>query len=306
MKEIESVAIIGLGAVGINFAHCLRKHLPKEQVRIVADQERIHRYQSEGVYYNDMRCDFAYVSDHQKMEAADLVIFATKAYALEDAILSMSSQIGNDTLIMSAINGITSETILAEHVPAENILYTIAQGMDATKTNNRVICHHMGQLCFGAVSDAQIPKVMRVARFFDRCGFPYTIKKDILHHQWGKFMLNVGLNQVVALHRGTYASIQQEGEAREMMISAMREVVELSAYEGIHLREEELEEWLASCDHLDENGMPSMAQDVLAKRQTEVELFAGEVCKRAKHYGMACPINEALYRDLKEIEAQAG
>ena len=68
----------------------------------------------------------------------------------------------------------------------------------------------------------------------------------------------------------------------------------------------ELEEWLASCDHLDENGMPSMAQDVLAKRQTEVELFAGEVCKRAKHYGMACPINEALYRDLKEIEAQAG
>lgn len=306
MNEIKTAAIIGLGAVGINFAHCLRKQLPKDCLRIIADEKRIRRYQREGVYYNEERCDFAYVDDTQKGSPADLAIFATKAYDLEHAIHAMRHQIGKETLIMSAINGITAEAVLANHFPADNIIYTVAQGMDATRVNHRVICHHTGQLCFGAVSDAQIPKVMRIARFFDGCSFPYAIRKDIVRHQWGKFMLNVGLNQVVAVERGTYATIQQKGGARERMIRAMREVVQLSVCEGIDLSEADLREWLASCDHLDKDGMPSMAQDVLAKRQTEVDLFAGEVCKRAKRHALCVPVNEALYRELKEIEAQYG
>ena len=59
-KKIETMAIIGLGAVGINFAQHIQKHMGSN-LWIVADETRLERYQKEGIYYNQKRCDFHYV-----------------------------------------------------------------------------------------------------------------------------------------------------------------------------------------------------------------------------------------------------
>lgn len=303
-KELQTVAIVGLGAVGINFAQHLQKHMPYENLWIVADDKRIKRYQQEGVYYNDMRCDFHYVTPNQQQKAVDLMIFSTKFMGLEAAMKTAMPIIDEHTLIMSAINGISSEEVLAKHFSKSQIIYTVAQGMDATKVGNHVACTNMGELCFGDVTNGnQKTQIEQIAAFFDQTEFPYTIKEDILHHQWGKFMLNVGLNQVVAMHHGTYETIQKEGEARSQMLTAMREVQVLSEYEGIHLTKEEVLKWAALCDTLSPTGKPSMAQDVAAQRKTEVELFAYEVCKRARPYGIPTPMNDMLKDELTRIEA---
>lgn len=304
MKPIETVAFIGLGALGINFAQLMRQRLPKDKLLIIADQKRIDRYQRVGVYANEKRCDFCYVCNQEKREPVDLAIFCTKFNGLKSAMNSMKGFIGSDTLIMSAINGISSEEILSTMYPKENIIYTVAQGMDATKVKNQLTCHNRGELCFGDITKgSQQEKIEAIVAFFQKIDFPYSVKEDILHHQWGKFMLNVGLNQVVALHHGTYATIQRQGKEREEMMQAMREVIAISQCTGIHLQEEELLEWVALTDTLAADGKPSMAQDVEAKRPTEVELFAGTMCRMAREYNVKVPMNAYLYEKIKEIEA---
>ncbi len=59
----------------------------------------------------------------------------------------------------------------------------------------------------------------------------------------GKFMLNVGVNQVVAVHESNYGDVQRE-EPRDMMITAMREVLILSDKEDANLNEADLNYWL--------------------------------------------------------------
>ena len=49
-------------------------------------------------------------------------------------------------------------------------------------------------------------------------------------------------------------------------------------------------------------GMPSMAQDRIAGRPTELDEFAGEVCRRARAHGILVPTNEWLYQRIREIE----
>ena len=51
------------------------------------------------------------------------------------------------------------------------------------------------------------------------------------------------------------------------------------------------------------DGMPSMRQDVLAKRPTEVEQFAGVVRRLAQKHGMPTPANDFFYEKIREIEA---
>ena len=59
----------------------------------------------------------------------------------------------------------------------------------------------------------------------------------------------------------------------------------------------------AALETLDPAGMPSMAQDRIARRKTEVEEFSGTICRLAAEHGIEVPQNEWLYQRIREIEA---
>ena len=131
---------------------------------------------------------------------------------------------------------------------------------------------------------------------------PYVVEKDIMHRLWGKWMLNVGVNQVVMVSEGTYRTVQQPGKERELMCSAMEEVLKLSERAGTGVTRQDLEDYIALVDNLNPEGMPSMRQDGLARRYSEVELFAGTVIRKGEQYGVPVPVNRMLYERIKKIE----
>ena len=119
-------------------------------------------------------------------------------------------------------------------------------------------------------------------------------------------MMNVGINQVTAVYRCGYGGVQEGGPYRQEMIDAMREVLRLSELEGTGLRESDIGYWMDVIQTLSPEGKTSMQQDVEAGRPTEVELFAGTVLRLAEKHGLDVPVNRALYRKIREIEASYG
>jgi 2-dehydropantoate 2-reductase len=302
--EIKKVSIIGLGALGILFGNHLAKRMPKEDVRIIADRKRIDKYKEEHVYCNGELCDFHYVTPEEPCEPADLLIFTVKYEGLNDAIQAVQHHVGKDTIILSALNGITSEGIIGQVYGLDKILYSVAQGMDAVKVGNKLTYDHMGMLCFGDQKPGGISdKVKSVVAFFDKIDLPYEVDTNMNNRLWGKFMLNVGVNQTVAVYKSNYGEVQREGEARETMIAAMREVITLSEYEGVNLTEADLNYWLSVLAALSPVGKPSMAQDLEARRYSEVSLFAGAVLEMGEKHRVPTPVNKKLYDTIKSIES---
>jgi len=302
--SIQKVSIIGLGALGIMYAHHFTQKLPKENVRIIADEKRIQKYQSEGVFCNGERCEFHYVTPEEPVEPADLLIFTVKFHGLEEAIRLAKHHVGENTIIISALNGIISEELIGQAYGFDHVLYCVAQGMDAVKVGNQLTYAHKGILVFGDKEPGVMSeKTKSLSEFFDSIEFPYQVDTNMNHRLWGKFMLNVGVNQTVAVYKGNYGTVQQEGEARNTMIAAMREVIAVSEKAGVPLSEEDLQYWLDVLSKLSPEGKPSMAQDVDAKRPSEVELFSGTVIQLGKKYGIDTPVNKMLYEKIKEMEA---
>ena len=301
--NIERIAIVGMGALGVLYGDFLTSRLGRERVGFVVNAERRERYEGMEISANGRRCDFRLIDADETGEPADLVIFAVKATALDQAMEDAAGQIGPDTVILSVLNGITSERLLEQRFGGKNVVYCVAQGMDAVKLGGKLTYTVMGQLCIGVPSEEKLPALDAVCALFDRIGMPYSREADILHRLWGKFMLNVGVNQVVMVFEGTYGTIQAPGRPREMMIAAMREVLELSKYEGVKLTEDDLNFYVDLMNTMSPQGMPSMRQDGLAHRRSEVELFSGTVCRLAKKHGLSVPVNEWLYARVREMEA---
>lgn len=302
--EIKTVSIIGLGALGILFGDHLTRRMPEGNLRIIADSERIRRYRENGIFSNGKRCEFHFVTPDEAFEPSDLVLFSVKYNGLKDAIGAVRNQIGPQTLIMSVLNGITSEAVIGQVYGMENILYCVAQGMDATHVGNRLNYGNMGMLIFGDRKPGIVSeKTKAVSDFFKRVDLPHEIELNMQRKLWSKFMLNVGVNQAVAVFESDYAEVQKEGPARETMIAAMKEVMVLARKEGVDLSEDDIRYWLDVIGKLSPEYKPSTRQDLEARRHSEVDLFAGTVIDLGKKHGIPTPVNQQLYDRIKFLES---
>ncbi len=86
------------------------------------------------------------------------------------------------------------------------------------------------------------------------------------------------------------------------MIGAMEEVLKVANAEGIPLNEEDITYWINIIDGLNPDSMPSMAQDIKAKRYSEVALFSGTIIKLAAKNHIDVPVNQSFYNRITDIE----
>ena len=301
---IKKTAIVGMGALGLLYADQIASFQGKESVSFVMDRERMEKYSGTVFACNGVEKRFQMVED-TKATPADLVIVAVKYNGLSSALDTMRGCIGEHTVIMSVMNGIDSEEKIAQRYGSNHMIYTVAQGMDAMKFGSKLTYTKMGELRIGVILEEQKKNLETVKEFFDEIRMPYTIEEDILYRIWGKFMLNVGINQTCLAFETNYGgTLKENSEENKTMLAAMREVITLANAKGIPLSEKDLEYYIEIVKTLLPEGMPSMRQDGVAHRYSEVEMFAGTVKRLAAEYGIQTPANDFLYNRIKEIEAQ--
>jgi len=302
MKKIEKVAVVGLGALGCAYASKLHDANP-DGLTVLAGGERARRYQERGFYVNGKRYDFVCRSPGDVGAPADFILVAVKTHQLDQAIEDMRNLVGTDTIILSILNGITSEEILGAAFGAEKLLYGTSYALTANREDNRISFPSYGTLAFGeAVNKAYSPKVLAVQELLERCEIPYVIPENMLGSLWWKFMVNVGINQCSAVTRGRYGLFQTVPEAKELMEAAMDEVIQIAGPAGVQLGEDAIARWYEVLNGLDPSARTSMLEDVEGGRRTEVDSFAGTVCALGNRYGVATPVNQTLLRIIKAME----
>ena len=301
MREIRTVGIVGLGALGVLFGSRLLSG--GADVRIIADKARAARYRKEGVTANSVPVAFTYVTP-EEAEPVDLLMFATKAGGLAGAMETAAPFVGAETLLLSVLNGITSEAEIAARFGAANVLYATAQGMDAVRVGGAITCAHPGMIVLGEREPGPVSaRVQAVADYLNAHGVCAQPAQDMVRRQWGKLMLNVGVNQAVMVFEDDYGTVQRPGRPREVMLGAMREVQALSRLEGYPIPDEEFDGWVKLVDSLSPTGKPSMRQDGEAHRPSEVELFAGTIVRLAQKHDLNVPVNRWLYETVRSMEA---
>jgi 2-dehydropantoate 2-reductase len=302
---IEKITIVGMGALGVMYGNFLTAKLGKDRVSYIADKRRIDRFKKEGILCNGVPCDFSMEDEADANVPADLLIFAVKATGLADAIHTVRNKVNDHTIILSVLNGISSEEMIGKAYGEDKLVYCVVQGMDVVKEKNEVSYSHFGQICLGIdeQTEQKNQNLQAVVVLFRQIDMPYTLENDILHRMWCKLMLNVGVNQSVMIYEGTYGTIQRPGEARDLMLSAMREVMTVAQKEHINITKKDFDDYVKLVDSLNPDGMPSMRQDGLAHRKSEVELFAGTIVALAKKHGLHVPVNQEIYDTVIKMES---
>ncbi len=301
IPPIRKIAILGAGAMGGAYAAMLNS-VNAFDTTFVARGPRAERLAQDGLVVNGKTLKLPVVQPDHAAAPAELVIVALKDHHLNDALDDLKPLVGEQTTIISIMNGLESEAIIGEAYGPEKLLLSIAVGIDALRDGNRISYSNPGKILFGKTRNKEIsPRVRQLQETFTRAGIAYETPEDMQRTLWWKFMINVGMNQASAVMRAPYGVFQTSQDARALMRALMQEVISLAKASDVNLSEADIEDWCAILQTLSPNGKTSMLQDIEAGRQTEVDVFAGKVVALGRERGIATPVNAAMLHAIRVL-----
>ena len=297
--EINTVAIIGTGAVGCLYGSKLVGCLGHQHVQAIASGERLQRYRSEGLYFNEKRVDFDFTDSPA---VADLVIIATKNLQLAQAVQAIKPAVGPKTSILSLLNGTESEGVVAQAYGEEKVLYSFAVGLSSMHQGNHIHADSEGKIVFGEKDNSVTERVKAIQRLFDKAHIGWEVPKNIHLELWKKFMLNTAFNTLSAITWSGYGDFVHP-EIQQLVRMTSAEVIAVANAEGIPLTSAMVEDNIATIVRLNKDGMTSMFQDMVAGRKTENDWFCGTVVKLGEKHHIPTPTCQVLSLLVKSCEA---
>lgn len=297
--KIQSVAVLGAGAVGsyVIWGLSERKDI---KLGVIAEGERAGRLKK-GCRINDVTYH-PEVWTPQEAHGVDLLIVCLKYGALPGALDSIRAIVGENTIVMSLMNGVDSEDIIAEAIGASHMIYSVIKVASHKEDDGY---YFVPETTIGIIfGELQAPydseRVQAIEALFADTGIHYRSTKFAQEEMWSKFRLNVCNNLPQAI-LGAGVGCYTDSEHMKVISDGLRNELEtIAAAKGIDMSKIE-----ASSKH----GSPvrasakfSTLQDIEAGRHTEIDMFSGALMRMGKELGIPTPYNEYTYHMIKALE----
>ena len=300
IMKIKSVAVLGAGAVGSYVIWGLSE---KKDIRlgVIASGERAKRLKNKGCKINDTvyRPE---VWTPEEAHGVDFLIVSLKYGALPGALDDITAVTGENTVIMSLMNGVDSEEIIAEKVGAEHLLHAVIK-VASHKENDGYVFNPEATLgiIFGEVSapyDSE--RVQAVLDLFSGTGLHYRATDCILEEIWSKFRLNVCNNLPQAILGAGVGCYRDSVHMKAISDGLRAELMTIAEAKGIDISKADVSSGRGSA--VPPTARYSTLQDLDAGRHTEIDMFSGALIRMGKELGIPTPYNEFTYHMIKALE----
>jgi 2-dehydropantoate 2-reductase len=298
------ICVIGCGAVGSLFAAHLARTGEAEIWAYDLWKEHVEAIRKNGLHISgaaEMTVRLNTTSDPRQLPRCGYGIVATKAIHTRMAISQAAHAFDENSAVCSVQNGVGNEEIIAEHVkcvirgttfPAGHLIAPGHIGYDI-----------QGDTWIGPFEPTHtpMPRVEELAGLLTRAGMNTIALKDARGAQWTKLIFNASTNPVGALtllHHGAATRCGPTGQLFNELIAEGEAVARKLGIE-LHGDPRKLVQKGASAPG---KHRASMLQDVLAKRQTEVDFMNGAISQWGDKVGVPTPLNKALWQLIKGLE----
>lgn len=254
----------------------------------------------------------------------DFLLLTVKTPDTGEALAALAGlEFTSDGAALSVQNGVAKDDHLAAVFGRDRVLGAAAVIGAELMQPGHARCTLLSDTTVGelAPGHGRSPRADRFASLCEAARLPARVADDIVSVEWRKLCGFLPGALVTALSRRVYYEMLLDDDLRTLFIMLAQELVAVARGEGAALtRSDSWPDPVFYADapedevHADLRALaarqrdagqrvrPSMFQDVLAGRVTEVEDTAGDVVRRAAARSIAVPAVQSCYRLLRGLE----
>ncbi|MBU9663755.1 2-dehydropantoate 2-reductase [Burkholderia multivorans] len=308
------IAILGAGAMGSLFGGLLAES--GEDVTLIdVNDAHLDAIRRDGLRIDDDRGERGITTlQALRPEAAnasadtpfDLLIVFTKSLHTRVALDGVRALLTPHTHVLTLQNGLGNVETLNAFVPLERILVGVTTWPADLAGPAHVLSHGAGTIRMMTADGAASPFAAAVADALSRGGLACTLDADVWAAIWEKVAFNAALNTLCAVTRCTVDQLGEHHDGPRLAQAIVAETAAVARAKGIAVDAARIARNVEHAIREHRGHRPSMLQDVLAGRRTEIDAISGKVVAAAREVGLAVPHTETMLSLVRVIDAQAG
>lgn len=323
------IGILGVGAIGGVIGGYLSKG--NHDVTLIDTwPDNIDQIKSSGLKISAIEGEFTITAPALHMgelsaygQSFDAIILSVKSYDTEWAATFAEPYLAPGGFIISAQNSINEEAIakVAGWSRVVGCVVTLGAGMYEPGHVQRTSSLDRHSFTIGEPNSRVTPRLNSLAGIMESGGTT-KITTNLWGERWAKLGTNAMSNALAGITGLKSAELRHHPETRWIAIQVASELVTVAEALGVFVEpiqgaparkfaealtngavREEIEDNMTEQASALREGRPSLAQDVMKGRKTEVEQLNGYVVNQGKAVGVPTPINEAVLHLTKRVES---
>ncbi len=243
------------------------------------------------------------VSDHTKLQPADVVLVLVKSTQTEAAAQRARPLLPPGGLVVTLQNGLGNREKLAAALPD----CEVAQGvvtLGATLVQPGVVRHAGAGGIYLATPQPEHDQLAPLVALLRQAGLEVQVGSDVDGLVWGKLAVNAAINPLTAVLRVPNGELTTRPERLRVLAAAAQEVAAVAAAQNITLPfADAAAEALRVANNTFHNHS-SMLQDVANGRLTEIDAICGAVVRAGQKLGVPTPVNAQLWRLVTDLAGE--
>ncbi|GEQ06647.1 2-dehydropantoate 2-reductase [Staphylococcus gallinarum] len=238
----------------------------------------------------------------------DVIIVLTKAMESESMLekLQEAGCIGNDTRIVSMMNGLGHEERLSKIVPLSKIYLAVTMWTAGLKGPGQLLLEGTGSIDIQRADRKKDLFTEDILKMFNDAGLNAKASDDVFKSIWSKATVNSVLNPLCTILDKNIFEFGNYEKSREMIIPIIDEIITVAAAKDIDLNRKELLEKIEATYSKATQGLhyPSMHQDYSNGRLTEIDYLNGQIVSYGESLGLTTPANKIITHLIHQLETK--
>ena len=302
--------ILVLGAGGIGGYFGARIHVAGGDVTFLVRPPRAAQLRETGLQvdspHGDIKISPQVVTRDELLAeggAFDVIVLSCKAYDLASAIDAIAPAVGEQSVILPLLNGVSHIDTLAARFGAARVLGGVAFISVALKPSGEI--KHLNtihRLAAGSLTATPSLWLAPLAQLLSSSGFEFVLAERIEQTMWDKFVFLSTLAAATCTLRASVGDILRTIAGEEFINGLLGECASVAAACGHSVGEAPLAAYRKQLTEAGSGLMASMLRDVERGGPTEADHILGDMVSRAQEKGGVVPLLRLAYSHLQAYE----
>ncbi|MBQ7535956.1 MAG: 2-dehydropantoate 2-reductase [Stomatobaculum sp.] len=311
MKKDPKITVFGVGGVGGAIGAMLAKTYG-DQVSFIARGARKEHLLQEGL---TIRGDYtgsftvkpgAVTDEPYELGEQDIVLVCVKNDALSAAAQKIRPIVGENTLVIPVMNGVTAYRRLRGELPKgivlPSVIYIVSMSCPdfSIEQKGKFMEVHTGVI---PGDEAHAKEAFEACRLFAASGINWQYSEEVLTDIWKKYVLNCAYNVVTARWGCNVGEIKADPAKTEDYRVLMEEAKNVGCAQGVELPDTLVDEMMGRLIKTKGESTSSLSRDFAEGKVGEMEVFSGDLVRMAAASGVYVPLTQQYYEAMQKIAA---